>query len=358
MALAVDEFGNEMGGAEVTPYDRSVNEHDRRWTGEPVGHPERLHRWFPSRSTLDVDPVHRGRRSVRRAIDIALVLIVCFGLLASACGSRSEGSSATVSTDTSIPDGADEVRFSDDQIVWQTRTAGGLVPQVAWAAQRPSLTIYGDGRFFLVAPGSDQRFDDPIEIRFGTVERGDLAVFVAQAMASGLFDPDVTFAEPDEPDMSTTSVVLHGSGEPLTVSAYALGGRFDVGLSDAAVQQRETFRRLLASAQALQPDLESWTPDRIRVLHLPDDATFEPKPEADPEADPVAWPGADPETFALPGPDENGTTTVLGCTEATGTRAEELFRAAVDNPLPTWDVDGETRVIVVVALLPGEVACG
>lgn len=295
---------------------------------------------------------------MRRAVDLALALIVCLGLAASACGSGSDDRSATEPVDTTIPDGADQARFPDDQIVWQARSAGGLVPQVAWAAQRPSLTIYGDGRFFLVAPGRDPRFDQPIELRSGTVDRDDLAVFVAQAMASGLFDPDTTLDAPEEPDMATTSVVLHGTGEPLTLSAYALGGRFDVGLSDAAVRLRETLRRLLASAEALVPEPEPWTPDRVRVLRLPDDATFEPKPEADPEAEPVEWPGADPATFDRSGPDEGGSTTVLGCAEVTGPQAEELFRAAAENPLPTWDVDGETRVIVVVALLPGEAACG
>lgn len=294
---------------------------------------------------------------MRRVVDLALVLILVFGLAATACGSSSDDRDPTEPIATTIPEGAEKARFPDDQIVWQARTTGGLVPQVAWAAQRPSLTIYGDGRFFVVAPGHDRRFDQPLQFRTGTVDREDLAVFVARAHASGLFEPDVSLGTPEVTDMASTSALLHGEGEPLRISAYALGGRFDTDLPDDVVRSRETFRRLLSAAEALVPQPEPMTPDRIRVLQLPDDATFERKPDADPEAEPVPWPGPDLSTFTQRGPSDNGTTKVLGCTEVTGARAGELFTAAQENPLPTWDVDGQIRVIVVVALLPGEAAC-
>lgn len=295
---------------------------------------------------------------MRRVVDLTLALILVFGLVATACGSSSDDRDPTEPIATTIPDGAEDARFPDDQIVWQARTTGGLVPQVAWAAQRPSLTIYGDGRFFVIAPGHNRRFDQPLQFRFGTVDRDDLAVFVAQAHASGLFEPDLSLGTPDVADMASTSVLLHGEGEPLRISAYALGGRFDTDLADDVVRSRETLRRLLSAAEALVEQPEPMTPDRIRVLQLPDDATYERKPDADPEAEPVTWPGPDPSTFTGRGPSDNGTTAVLGCTEVAGDEAGELFEAASENPLPTWDVDGQIRVIVVVALLPGEVACG
>lgn len=295
---------------------------------------------------------------MRRVVDLTLALILVFGLVATACGSSSDDRDPTEPIATTIADGAEDARFPDDQIVWQARTTGGLVPQVAWAAQRPSLTIYGDGRFFVIAPGHNRRFDQPLQFRSGTVDRDDLAVFVAQAHASGLFEPDVSLGTPDVADMASTSVLLHGEGDPLRISAYALGGRFDTDLADDVVRSRETLRRLLSAAEALVDQPEPLTPDRIRVLQLPDDATFERKPDADPEAEPVSWPGPDPSTFTGSGPSDNGTTAVLGCTEVAGDEAGELFEAALENPLPTWDVDGQIRVIVVVALLPGEVACG
>jgi len=295
---------------------------------------------------------------VRRTLDLALALIVVVGLAVAACGSGKGGRSPDEPVETTIPDGAEKARFPRDQIVWQARTTGGLVPQVAWAAQRPSLTIYGDGRFFVAAPGLDRRFDQPIQLRHGTVDREDLAVFVAQAQASGLFDADVELGSPDVTDMASTTVLLHGTGDAVRISAYALGGRFDTDLPSDAVRNRETLRRLLSSAEELVPEPASWSPTRVRVLRLPDDATFEPKPDADPDAEPAVWPGDDPTTFDQPAPADIGSTSILGCTEVTGAAAGELFDAALGNPLPTWDVGGHVRTIVVVALLPDEPACG
>lgn len=287
----------------------------------------------------------------------AVVALLVIGLTVAACGSSSDDGSSIEPAATTIPDGAGDVRFPSDQIVWQVRTAGGLVPQVSWAAQRPTLTIYGDGRAFIVAPGLDRRYDQPIELRRGTVDLEDLAVFVAQAEASELFEPDADLGTPDVTDMATTSVTLHGTGASLDISAYALGGRFDADLSDALVRRRETLRRLLSSAEELVDEPESWTPDRVRVLHLTDDATFEPKPDADPDAEPPEWPGPDLDGFAALDPEAEGAGTVLGCTEVRGSEAEDLFRAASDNPLPRWDDSGTERTMVVVALLPDEPAC-
>lgn len=295
---------------------------------------------------------------MRRAVDLALVLIVTFGLVAAACGSSGDDGATTDPIETTIPEGAEDVRFPDDQIVWQVRTTGGLVPQVAWAAQRPSLTIYGDGRMFVATPGLDRRYDQPVQLETGTIDREELALLVARAEASGLFEPDADLGSPQVTDMPSTTVLLHGEGEEQLISAYALGGRFDADLPDTVVRDRETLRRLLLSAETLLPSPEPWTPTRLRVLRLEDDATFEPKPDADPDAEPLPWPGPDLTELTRPGPDTGGSTAVLGCGEVTGDEAADLFEDALDNPLPTWEVDGKIRTVVVVALLPGEAACG
>lgn len=284
--------------------------------------------------------------------------LLVLGLTAVGCGSSSEGRSPTEPIETTIPEGAEDVRFPRDQIVWQAQTTGGLVTQVSWAAQRPSLTIYGDGRAYIVAPGLDRRYDQPIELRIGTIAREDLAVFVAQAEASGLFEPDADLGKPDITDMAMTSVMLHGSGDPLEIDAYALGGRFDADLTDDQIRVRETLRRLLSSAEELVAEPETWTPTRIRLLRLPDTATFDPKPDADPEAEPPPWPGPALSTFEVPDPEDEAADTVLGCTEVEGSEARELFEAALENPLPRWDDDGSVRTVIAVALLPDEPACG
>ncbi|MCB0976035.1 MAG: hypothetical protein KDB02_01135 [Acidimicrobiales bacterium] len=306
-----------------------------------------------------------GRRRVERSgsnvtfgtLRVALLVVALLGGLVG-CGSSGSDSSPLEPPTTSIPANASEARFPADRIVWQARTTGGLVPQVAWASQRPSLTIYGDGRYFATSPGLDRRYDQPIQMRTGTVSRDDLAVFVAGAEASGLFERGVEFGKPAVADMPFTTIRLHGNGPELKISAYALGGRFDVDLSDEEVLERETLRRLLATAEGLVANPKPWTPSRIRVLRLPDDATFDPKPGADPEAESVEWPGPPLDEIDEPAPVGHGSTDVLGCTEVTGSEAASLFSAAVENPLPRWNVDGTDRTIVVVALLPDEAACG
>lgn len=295
--------------------------------------------------------------TMRRVVDVVLVSLVLLGAGLSACG-RSKGEERTTTpTSTTISAKAASARFPTDQIVWQAETAGGLVSQVAWAAQRPSLTIYGDGRVFLSRPGLDPRYDQPIELMTGTVPRRDLAIFVARAEASGLFD-DVDLGHPDVTDMATTTVTLHGSRPAVHLRAYALGGRFDADLSEARAERREALRQLLSAAEDLVAKPTSWTPPRIRVLVLPDRATFEPKPDTDPDVAPARWPGPAPATFTRPAPAASRDTTVTGCGEVTGDEAGRLFDAAQRNPLPTWKVGTGLRTIVVVALLPGETACG
>lgn len=290
----------------------------------------------------------------KRIAALAAVLVVLASL--SACGgSRGDARTLEPAT-TTIPADAAAARFPADRIVWQAETDGGVRTEVASAVGRPSLTIYGDGRWFGTAPGLDPTYDQPVLLQTGRVAPAALAVFVAQAKASGLFAPGTTFAEPRVTDNATTSATLHGEGEPVRISAYALGGRFDADLPAEAVLQRETFRRLLGAAEALVPVPQPWTPPRVRVLRLADAATFTPKPGDRGQTTPVHWDGPPLATLTAAGP--GGIKGVEGCGVVSGDAAGRLLAAAVANPTPRWYVGGAIRTIVVVALLPGEPACG
>ena len=254
---------------------------------------------------------------------------------------------------TTLP-GADAQRFPADQVVWQTSVTGGLLPDVSQAASVPVITIYGDGRVFRSAPFKDRRFDQPVPLLMGRVDLALLSTFMTRAETSGLFESSTDFGTPDVADMATTEAMVHGIGSARVLKAYALGGRFDADLPDAVAENRENLRRLLAAAEELVPIPEPWTPDRVRVLRLADDASFDPKPDADPDAVPLPWPGPGLDGLLEKMPTGS---TALECGEVTGPAAGELFAAATANPLPKWTVGGKVHTVIVVALLPGEAAC-
>jgi len=294
---------------------------------------------------------------LRRLIDVALVLLVILGAVLAACGRKGDGGSSTGVPTTVSPEAAN-ARFPANQIVWQTGQTGGVVTQVAWAARRPAITIYGDGRVYVVQPAHDPRYDQPIPLRTGTVAPRDLATFIARAEAGGLLDEDADYGTPDTADRPTTVITMQGLGEPRHLEVYALGGRYDVDVTEEQAARREALRILLHEAEALVPEPENVTPERVRVLQLPDRASYEETPDDNDPDDVPDWPG--PAATKLTGapPPSIGRATVLGCGEVTGEAAAELFDAAVDNPTPRWLVEGELRTFVVVALLPGEAACG
>ena len=295
---------------------------------------------------------------MRRTVDVVLVALVLFGAGMTACGRGDGGSASATTVPTTLSESVLNVRFPDDQVVWQTELMGGLVSQVAWAARRPSITIFGDGRVFVQQPGLDPRYDQPIPLRTGTVDRRDLAAFIGRAEASGLFDPDVGFGTPDIPDVSATAITLHGSTGPHRVEVEGLGGRFDAEVTEKEAERRDELRLLLSDAEALVPDAEPVRPARIRVLVLPDNASFEPSPDDIPEDEIPSWPGPALGTFDQAPPAITGSATIVGCGELTGDVARDLFDEAVENPTPHWTVAGKQKTVLVVALLPGETACG
>lgn len=294
-------------------------------------------------------------------IDVLLVVLVLIGIALIVWG-RSDGDNAAGPVPPTTDPAATSVRFPDDQIVWQVDQTGGPTSEVAHAAHRPSITVYGDGRILLVRPAHDPRYDEPIPLLEGRADRAAVATFLARVEKSGLLEPDGGSAEffgrPESDGLFTTTITVHGRSGRHTVDIYGLGGRFDTEVAPEYAERREELRQLLHDAELLAGTPEAVDPDRIRVLLLDRGATFEEKPEVEQIEEIPTWPGPAIDRFAASAPSGTDEKIVIGCTELDGTAAADVFTSALENTTPHWLVDGQRQTIIAVELLPGEAACG
>jgi len=290
------------------------------------------------------------RRTLLLAAAFA-VLVLGSGTAAVSCSSDgSDGPSGTVTT-TTVATGsgepADPPLDPADQVVWQERSAGGLVPVSVVAAEGPTLTIYADGRIFLADREATSRYDHPVPLRAGQVPEAALKTFLDEVEASGLFAEDVDFGEPEVSDLATTSVSAHVAGATATVEVYALEASFEEDLSAGEVDHRNSLRDLLAAGADLATDAARWEPDRVRVTDL-----GVVPPEGASTASPDAWPGPPFATFA-----EVSGGSSERCLVVEGDEAAVVFDAAVANPEIAFTAGDEVHEVVVAALLPGEPGC-
>lgn len=278
-------------------------------------------------------------------------------LLATGCGSsgatdvssdRPEASSTTAPADDLPPtDGRDP-----DQVVWQESTGGGFAPVDYSLSEVPDVTIYGDGRIFTAVPDPDASIGQPIALEQSKISAEDLTAFLDEAASSGLFDEGTDFGAPGVTDQPSTNITLHAGGSAQTVDVYALGfpapdaqpgGRSM--LSGEQTERRDELIELMAAARALADGGEAYVPTEVRAT------MFELGPGVDPPDDARPWPG--PAFDEFPAPDDSG----RSCLVVSGDDAAALFRSAGADEGITWERDGVSRQIVVVALLPGQEGC-
>lgn len=301
----------------------------------------------------------RGRLGrIRDGVLIALVLIGAVLFIAGRSDDANSSNSLVPTTEV----GRDPFRFPADRIVWQVDQVSSDPTDIADAAHRPSITIYGDGRVFLLQPAHDPRYDQPIPLLTGTIDPDLLLTFVDFVEDSGLLDPsldlDETFGRPDDEDLFTTTISVHGRGGPHSIEVYGLGGRFDADVGSTQARNRDRLRQLLHEAKVLLDEPEPAPPENLRVLHLVDDATFEEKPEVDDPDEKPEWPGPALSGLDDPPPTDLDPALVEGCGSLRGDDAVDLFTSALENPTPHWLVDDHSETVIVVALLPTESACG
>lgn len=255
---------------------------------------------------------------------------------------------ATAPTSTSDGTGGGGADVAADQVVWQERTGGGFVPLEVALAEIPQVTIYADGRTFLVESSDEPAQGGRASVVTGTVPAATLAAFLRDVERSELFGPGpIEFGTPLVTDGPTTSVTFHPPGRsPRVVGAYFLHGGFDRDLAADEVARRKELRALLDRSYGLAQDLRAWTPDRVQVI-APDQGATSESPTTPP------WPGPPPAD--LPGRSANRPG--YRCGEVSGAAAADLHVAAEGNPSSAWLVDGEVRVLVVTPLLPGAEPC-
>lgn len=283
-------------------------------------------------------------------LGLAVAAIVA-GTLAVSCSS--DGSDPSPAAPTTTEPGATPTDAGDvppdpaDQVVWQERSGGGLVPVSVVAAEVPTLTVYADGRVFRADREASTRYDHPVPFTSAKVSKAALAGFLDEVRASDLFTDDADFGRPAVTDLPTTSVSVHLDGETTTVDVYALEASFEEDLSDAQVDARNGLRDLLAAGAELAADAEPWVPTRVRATDL---GPVEPDTSA--AAPPPSWPGPPFATFAeVPGAGGER------CLVVEGPAAPEVFDAAVANPGIAFASGDDVREVVVAALLPGDPGC-
>lgn len=294
----------------------------------------------------------RARRALV-VVGVLLVVLLGAGVVAASC---SPDDPAPAAEDPSSTTGRDQAGTTDpdeapvdpaDQVVWQERTSGGLVPLSVGAAEVPTLTVYADGRVFAADRERTTRYDHPVPLRSGQVSERALGRFLADVAASGLFGPDQDFGRPGVTDLPTTTVSAHLDGATTTVEVYALEASFEEDLSDAQVDRRNGLRDLLAAGTGLAADAEPWTPDRVRVTDV-----GEVEPDAAAPGPPAPWPGPAFAAFAeVPGGGGER------CLVVTGAGAAEVFEAASANAGIAFVAGDEVHELVVAGLLPGEAGC-
>ncbi len=233
-----------------------------------------------------------------------------------------------------------------DQLVFSVRTGGGFVPATVAAMETPSLLVYGDGRVIQVADAG-QNFGVPKAYEVTTIDPLLVARFAIETEALDLITDATDFGDPRVTDMPSTSVRLHGAGQPHAVSVYAFTDQFEDDLDADERKARRQLSEVIDRAQSLAGDAESKTyqPETVKVQELDRSA-------ADTKA--AAWPGPDPDGFLTK--DDRGYIGIA-CGLLSGPQANEVYLAAQDNAGATWTVDGQRRVLIVTPALPLDTTC-
>lgn len=280
------------------------------------------------------------RRSVAVAGLAGLAVAALAGCTSSGKPEAIDDPRASTTTSTTAP------AADTDDVVWQQFTSGGFVPQEYAAGAVPEVTIYRDGRVFTLAEGQDE---PPAALQVSQASPDDLEAFLAEAEASGLFEPGTDFGSPGVTDQPSTTVLLKTGDRPQQIDVYALDFAYDSPVGDVTAEQtarRDELKALAARAAALGDDAQPYVPDRVRAVR------FDPEIVTGAPTTGAAWPG--PPASAFPPFDER---TRQSCLVIEGEDATAVSRADQENPERTWDLDGTVQTIVVVPLLPGQEGC-
>ncbi|MGV1088851.1 MAG: hypothetical protein ACOYBX_12780 [Mycobacterium sp.] len=237
------------------------------------------------------------------------------------------GCAANAGSAPATPPPGDEVAFS-------VGTSGGMTPAISQALASPSVLIYADGRMLTKV---NSLAIQTVPARYEIARLGPDAVAAFVSSGAAVVDPGIDFGTAGVTDAGTTTVTLHSAHGAQQVNVYALDETFDTGLSPAQQGARAALRSLIDRANALPGDAarSPYTPDRVVVYEL--DSQFTKSPAT------VGWPGPPPTAFLTPSTKSRS----VACGELVADPAEQVYRAALENPGALWLVDGVTRILAV-----------
>lgn len=263
--------------------------------------------------------------------------MVLAGLLLAGCGLPLPGRPAV----TPVP-------LPPDRLVMSVESYSPLAPELYDALTGPALAVYGDGRVFTYR---DDRAHSDTPAAYAVVSAGPDAAarLAAKAEASGLFDADVEYGDPDWTDLPATVVTLHGASGPGKATVMGYDETYDRDVSFGERRLRRQLQALVDEARRLRGDaaVTDYQVERVAVRE------FEPVYPMDDEV-PQPWPGPDPGTFLSPTGQGYG---VVACGVLTGEPARTAYAQARANPGQVWKVGPKHRYLAVVPILPGWEAC-
>ncbi|MGA9344114.1 MAG: hypothetical protein WBV37_03315 [Nocardioidaceae bacterium] len=255
-----------------------------------------------------------------------------------ACGSAA--SPRTVVGEATTPTIAP---LAADVIVWQVVEGPGFTTLEFALSVQPTITVYGDGRLLVQELDESNLGQTPIQLQEGQLSQQEVDDLRRAADESGLFTgAEVDFGSPGISDVGTTTVTaVNAAGDPVSVSAYALGS--DNGVTRRQQELRHQLDQLVKASLQAVPETMPMTPTRLAVIGL-DEST------GGSQAPAVGWPGTSHAAlFAGQGD--------LPCALLPKDETADVYSAALDNPGHHWrDTDGRFSALVKI-VVPGTPPC-
>jgi hypothetical protein len=273
----------------------------------------------------------------------ALALLALAALVVAGCGEDDD--MTTTNPDPPAPE--------SDEVLLQVATGGGFVPSSSRLAEIPELSVYGDGRFIILGP-TTQEFPGAAlpNLQEGQLSGGELDDLAQKIAEAGLTDdPPPEYGDPGVTDLPTTVVTVTVDGEERSVAAYALDFvEGDDELEDDEREAREQLRDVIGSVDVDEAS-KTYEPGALAVFIQPFDAD---ERGDSPPAQTLDWPLGDLAGAGEPYEGFDDTS----CLVLTGDDAQTAIDAAGDaNEGDAWNSGDQLYALVFRPLLPDESSC-
>ena len=283
----------------------------------------------------------------RRAL--AALATAPFALLAAACGTRTEVSTAASTTSTpptEVPTtpGITHPTGGDDVVISLTYDGGFVAPGTIFT-RLPRLLIAGDGSVYFEG-AQIEIYPQPLlpPILVGRISEGELQALLLGAESGGLFR-NITYGPPEAnvADAPNTVLVINANGVTYTHDAYALGIGGEDAETDEDRQNLLEYVSLLEPIAYGVPDTRSSAATRFAIRATAADEA----PPAD---------GITPNELAWPEGSAVRLADAAECQVVAASSIGMLFNEATQ--ITRFVDNGIKYVLLVRPMLPGDLGCG